>query len=1106
MRVSAGAAGQRFLLGREQELAELEAALECARSGTGELVLVSGDAGIGKTRLVEALVQSVEPAQVRVWWGRCWEGSGGRPFWPWMQVVRTCVADTPVEALIRQLGAGAADIAQLAPELVDAVPALVPTPPTGLPDARLRLFDAVSGFLLRAASEGHLVLAFDDLHAGDEASLQLLEHVVDRALPDSHLLIVGTYRDTEVRASRRLHRRMSALVRHGRRIPLSGLDRHAVEALLEVLGHDAPAAAAQRVHDVTDGNPLYVHELSRLLDSERATGVVPTDVPIPEGVYGVVRRRLDSVDGSTRELLTLAAVLGKDFELDLLAVLSGRSPAEALDVLHQGADLGIVVEGSVGRWRFVHGLLREALYEEIDLHERPVLHGRAAEAIERTLGGDPGDHLAALAHHAYEAARGGRGTAGALRYCALAGDAAMAVLAFEEAAAQYGRALEAMAMSRPVDERRHFELLTAAGDAQRRAGRFPQARETWWQALKVARVIGSPEVLAQAAIGYAGPPESTFDEQRLSVIDEALVALPPGDTVLRARLLLAGATTTDYRAGRKRSRQALEVARRVGDPLTLREVLLNWHLLNQGVDLNDERLAAADELLALATEAGDRERMTVAHQWRGYDLFETGDIRRARAEFERARADADELRLPFLRWGSTFPLAAIALLEGRIDDAERLMDEAVAAGERSEFADVEGVRVWQLFAICRHQGRWEEMLRVARRSAEQRRHPWPGTNRLDLMVALAETGRVEEAQRELAAVADILLEGYPGWVAWAAEASWLTGDARWASRIYDCLLPARGHHAVLGVACLSLGSYDRLLGQMASLLGRDDEAEAHFEAAHVLHRRMGAEAWLAAGQVDHAGMLVRRDAGGDVRRAGRLLAEASDRYRALGMTAHAERVADRTPGTHVPPDRLPASERASFVLEGGDRVLHYGGTSARLRDSKGMHYLARLLADPGHELHALDLVDGDAAASAATAGGGPPQVPGGSGRVLDPVAKAAYRDRLRALEAEIDEAEADGDRGAVESALRAKERLVAELASALGVSGPDGDEAAATAERARQSATRALRSAVRRISDVHPVLGQHLRSTVRTGIYCAYVPDPRAPLAWETRSPPHTSP
>lgn len=1104
MRVSAGAADQGFLLGREQELAELEAALECARSGMGELVLVSGEAGIGKTRLVEALVQSVERTQVRAWWGRCWEGSGGRPFWPWMQVVRACVAETPVDALTRQLGAGAADVAQLAPELVDAIQGLVPTPSSGLPDARLRLYDAVGGFVHRAAAHGGLVLAFDDLHAGDEASLQLLEHVVDQALPDSHLLVVGTYRDTEVRASRRLHRRMSALVRHGRRISLSGLDQSAVEALLEVLGHDAPAAASRRVHEVTDGNPLYVHELSRLLDSGRATGIVSTDVPIPEGVYGVVRRRLDSVDSSTRELLTLAAVLGKDFELDLLAVLSGRSPAGALDVLYQRADLGIVVEVSLGRWRVVHGLLREALYEEIDPVDRPVLHGRAAEAIERTLGGEPGDHLAALAHHSYEAARGGRGTAAALRYCALAGDAAMAVLAFEEAAALYSRALEAMAMLRRVDERRHFELLTAAGDAQRRAGRFPQARETWRQALKVARVICSPEVLAQAAIGYAGPPESTFDEQRLSVIDEALVALPPGDTVVRALLLLAGATTTDYRAGRKRSRQALEVARRVGDPLTLREVLLQWHLLNQGFDLNDERLEAADELLALATEAGDRERMAVAHQWRGYDLFEAGDIPRARAEFERARADADELRLPFLRWGSTFPLAAIALLEGRIDDAEQLMDEAVAAGERSEFADVEGARIWQLSAIRRHQGRWAEMLRVARRAAEQRRHPWPGTNRLDLMVALAETGRVEEARSELAAVADTLLEGYPGWVAWAAEASWLTGDGRWASRIYDCLLPARGYHAVLGVACLSLGSYDRLLGQMASLLGRDDEAEAHFEAAHVLHRRMGAEAWLAAGQVDHARLLLRRG-GADRRRAGQLLAEASDRYRALGMTEHAERLAEWTPRTAVPTDRLPASERASFVLEGGDRVLHYAGTSARLRDSKGMHYLARLLADPGHELHALDLAAGDAASPAETDAAGSAQAAGGSGSVLDPVAKAAYRDRLRALEEEIDGAEADGDPGASESARRAKDLLVAELAFALGLGGPDGDEAAARAERARQSATRALKGAVRRIADVHPVLGEHLRTTVRTGIYCVYVPDPRAPIRWETRPPPHTS-
>lgn len=349
----------------------------------------------------------------------------------------------------------------------------------------------------------------------------------------------------------------------------------------------------------------------------------------------------------------------------MLAALSGLGVGRVLDILDATRILGLVDEVALGRWAFAHGQVREALYDDLSASKRVELHRRAGETLEREVGEDRRPHPAELAHHFFEAARAGD-VSKAVRYCTQAGDAAMTAFAYEEATRQYSRALEALALTKPTGEHQRYELLVALGEAERRGGRFPEAGELYRRALKEARALSSPELLARAAVGYTGLPESAVDETRASVVQEAEAALPDEDSALKARLLLAGATTFDGDVGRQRSRRALEMARRVGDPTTLREVLLRWHLLNQDSDLLEERGAVAEELVRLAREAGDRERLAVGRQWRAWDLCEAADNDGMRAELELARQEADELRCGVGDRGGTplLLLAAVVILTG----------------------------------------------------------------------------------------------------------------------------------------------------------------------------------------------------------------------------------------------------------------------------------------------------------------------------------------------------------------------------------------------------------------------------------------------------------
>ena len=393
-------------VGRERELDALIKGLDDAFAGRGRLFLLVGEPGIGKSRLADELIGRAKARGTQVLIGRCWEAGGAPAYWPWVQSLRAYVRETEPQTLRAQLGSGAADLAQLLPELRDFFPDL-PEPPALEPEgARFRLFEAASAFLIDAGQARPLVLVLDDLHAADEPSLLLLRFLA-RQLGQSRLLVIGAYRDVDPSPSDPLTTALTELVREPMTscLPLAGLAERDIARFIELTTGETPADQLVAImREETEGNPLFVGEIVRLLATEGSLGnaTASSRLAIPQSVRDVIARRLRHLSPECNRVLVLASVIGREFALNALARVSGISEDELLDTLEEAMEARVVsdVPGSRDRLRFAHVLIRDTLYEGLTSARRVRLHRRAAEALESLYGDEPGQHLAELAYHA----------------------------------------------------------------------------------------------------------------------------------------------------------------------------------------------------------------------------------------------------------------------------------------------------------------------------------------------------------------------------------------------------------------------------------------------------------------------------------------------------------------------------------------------------------------------------------------------------------------------------------------------------------------------------------------------------------------------------------
>jgi DNA-binding SARP family transcriptional activator/tetratricopeptide (TPR) repeat protein len=894
-------------VGRERELAELVGGLDDAFAGRGGLFLLVGEPGIGKSRLAEELIAHARTRGARILVGRCWEAGGAPAYWPWVQSLRAYVRETEPGALRAQLGAGAADLAQILPEVRERFPDLPEPPSLESEAARFRLFDAAVEFL-RKASEGRpIVLLLDDLHAADAPSLLLLRFLA-RQLGSSRILMLGAYRDVDPIPGQPLTEMLVEVAREPvtRRLSLGGLSERDVVDYIELsTGVPAPTPLARAIHAETEGNPLFVAELVRLLDSEGRIVQAGTHLRIPQGVRAVIAQRVGRLSEPCRDVLISASVIGREFGLDALAQLCRMPPDELLDVLDEAIDERVLgdVPGSPGRLRFGHALIRDTLYGELNPARRLQLHRNAAEALETVYSGDVEIHLTELAHHFFTAAPVGVADK-ALDYARRAGDGAAGQLAYEEAVRLYE-----MALTLVGDDVARCELLLVLGDAQARGGDTPAAQQSFLRAADLAEALGLPEQLARAALGYGGRiiwEVSRGDVNHVPLLERALAALGEEDGPLRVRLLarLAGGPLRDatFPPERKRSlsHEALEIARGIGDPETLAYALSGYLAAHQSPEFTPRQVTMATELVELATETGDRERAAEGHESRAGPLIELGDMQGAKADVAAMAKLAEELRQPSQEWLVAVDSALVALLEGELAEAERLIAGARSRAERVLSWNATVSHGLQLYALRREQGRLQEVEDLVRRSVEE--YPTYPIWRCVRAQMASELGYTAEAHEALEALAADGFAGLPFDEEWLvslgllAETATTLGDVERAADLYQRLLPY-GDRVAYCYLEFSIGSVARYLGLSASTMERWDDAERHFGDALHVNERVGARPWLARTQEDYARMLLARAAAGDRDKALQLLADARSNYRELGMDAWAKRasVEDQPP-------------------------------------------------------------------------------------------------------------------------------------------------------------------------------------------------------------------
>jgi class 3 adenylate cyclase/tetratricopeptide (TPR) repeat protein len=892
-------------VGREAELEQLREALNGTLAGRGGLLLLVGEPGIGKTRTAEELATYARVRGANVQWGRSHEGEGAPAYWPWAQAIRSYVRESDPVALAWELGQGAGDVAHLVPEVRERVGDVPDAPALDSDEARFRLFDSIATFLVSASRSRPLVVILDDLHWADEPSLLLLKFVARQA-SDSGLLVVGTYRDVELGRHHPLARTLAELaeIQGSRRVPLRGLDTEAVERFIEMTaGIEPRPGLAAAVHDQTEGNPFFVTEVVRLMASEGSlAGPVRGgwELAIPQGVREVVGRRLDRLSEEANEVLTLAAAVGREFNLDVLEGLNGEPREELVDAIEQAIESQVVSEAphAQGGYCFSHALVRETLYAELTEPRRVELHRRIGESLERIFEADPDPPVAELAHHFIVAAPAGEADK-AIAYAERAARRASDQLAHEEAATHYERALEVLDFAPGSDPARRLALLLELGEAQRRAGQFVPGRETFEAAVATARELGDSDSLAQAALGMSALSEvGRLDEAIVEVIEESLAALGDEDSVTRVELLGGLSQELVWRDPQGEAapltREAVAIARRLGDPRTLAAALAReMFLMVATPEAMRQRLRNTDEMLELAERAGDRELAVRGHVYRMLALLDVGDVAGADLELDTYSRLAEDLRMPQHLWHVPLLRGMRASMDGRFADAERLADEARRGGERAQEPLSAQLYALQMSVLRRHQGRVEEMIPAVREMAQ--RYPAIRAWRLALVSFLADAGRLEETRTEFERLAAHDFDDIP------LDAQWLTamtriadacahlGDAQRAALLYEKLAPFADYAVVAGRAASMNGPVSSYLGRLAMTIGRIDDAIRHLEHGLELGRRMGDRPFATEAAHYLAAALLERGATGDRERALELLARCLDAAQEMGMRLVIER-------------------------------------------------------------------------------------------------------------------------------------------------------------------------------------------------------------------------
>ena len=912
-------------VGRSAELETLRALMPRAEGEGRRVVLLGGEPGSGKSRLVREFAAEAARDGALVLYGAC-DAVVRTPYGPFVEAFDHLARVLDPAELRAALGTAGGELTRLLPDLPARVGDL-PPPVEADPDTeRHRLHTAVTD-LLAGVSRRPVLLVLEDGHWADAPTLLLLRHLA-RAAGRARVLLLATFRDTEADVPQALSETLADLRRSDDvvRLRLGGLSG---EEVSEFVRHAAagdfgagPPELARAMSELTGGNAFLVCELWRALVETGLVEVVDgtirltrplTELGTPESVREVVSQRLARLAPRTTDVLELTATAGAEFGLDTVRRAAGLDEPELLAVLDEAVRSGMIEELSSRRlaYRFTHELVRRALYDRLSGVRRAELHLRVGEALERAEGRS-GRALADLAHHFAAAAPFG-GAGRGVEYNVLAARAATAALAFDEAAARLRTALE-LQIESPAER---AEVFLELGTASHRAGRALDALEAFRATAGIARELRDGELLARAAIGYEDAcwRPGIADQGAAELLEEAAAALDDGSTELRVGLLSGLARALDFQGQHARGAivrtSAVAMARQLHDRAGLATTLMRSYW-SRGTSSLEEILDMLTEATALGEQLGNTEIRAEAMAWRVPAFVALGDLGSARREVAALLETAEQTAQPFMLHVAEHYGSAIALCDGRLEEADARARRSHEWSRLLTGRDAAGVYGIQMFSLRREQGRLAELAPVIRILAADAKRvgPWrPG-----LVSVLVELGMEGEARRELAQVVAEGLDPFRESL-WLAALTYLTdacaalGDQATAAMVYPELEPLAGTNVMIGHLVACNGAADRYLGMLAATLGESDRAEAHFERAMELNRRMGASTWLAHTACEYARLLLACGPG-ERDRGQALLAEAAALAERIGMPALLGRI--RALGAAAPsagrPDGLSSRE------------------------------------------------------------------------------------------------------------------------------------------------------------------------------------------------------
>lgn len=910
--------------------AELDLLVRRLGGDSPGVVLVAGDPGIGKTRLLAELAARLSDEGLRVVRGWAWDELDAPPFWPWTQVARE------LKSVPR------------ATELADVV----------LEDPgdteRFELFDATAALLRSAAESRPLAVLLDDLHAADVPSLLLTRFVAEQ-LVEGRVGVIGTYRPHEAVARPDLYAHLEALTQTATAVHLEGLD---VDAVTRLVGD---AGRAADVHIVTGGNPLFVEQVVRLTRSGARRPSGPVGGSATDAMRAAVAARIDRLAAGPQRTLLGVATFGRAAGLDELCDLMEAGLEGIRADLDQLEAAGLVRAVGAAAVETVHALVADTALESVDAERSARLHRRAADLIESE------DRRGERAHHLLRA--GAEHRDDAVQACVQAAEAAAAATAYEDAVKHLQRALDALdappVAEGPRADRRRLDLLLELGRAQRHADLVAAADATFERAAALADGLDDAEGRALAALRggiqyyFATDRDAPFAERCRVALD----GLSPGDSPLRTRLLADLATRSGDLPGGDRAMAdgAVAMARRVGDPVALGYALIAQQCTALGPETLARRAASAHEVLALARRTGEP---TLAVQGRYLllgALLERGDLRGLDTELatEPDRLDhlADRNRARLGMWFA----CTRAVFDGRVERAEEIAERCLALSLQHD--DPYGLRIYgaQVAVVRWLQGR---VLETEPQFEEQRRaNPdepvWPAA----LAYLWATNDRPDAARGALAEVGD--LDGVPDGLHWLltivllAEAAVGVGDDRFVAALRERLLPYADRFVPVNLGAAPWGTVARPLGLSALHLGHIEEGIAHLDRAVDVCARLGARPWLVQAQLDLVEALVRAERAHDPR-VGALVAEASATARQIGLTRFTQRAEDlRTlvGGPRRTATESIASDRPSVSVLGGFEVTSADGRAARWKSRKARELLKILVVRRGAPIHREVLMD-----------------------------------------------------------------------------------------------------------------------------------------------------